>query len=834
VDRASLVLLAAALVGGILSGLHGVAFWTLSAGVGLALVVRGVRPDLRAGVAAALAAGALLGRPHADVPLDGRVHTVVVHGTVAGDVSVESFGATFALRADDGTMLETATSGPAPAVGDRVQVRGRLEHFDEPRNPGEPSARALADERGLAARLVRARVLSRNAPDDADWRSWIPRIRAWAGARLHERLDEPAATILAGAMWGERGALPPDLRAEFQDTGTMHVLVTAGLHLGVVAALAAWLLGAAGCGRVPSALLGIAVVWAYAAFSGAHLPSVRAATMISFGLLARAGGRDPFSWNALGAAAIVIGVFWTRSVDSLSFALSFSCVAAIMLFAKPIARALEHVGVRGFAGEAVALTLATQLGTWPLTAAAFLVFAPYAPIANALVVPVVGLAMLAGFAQLAATPLAGLAQAVANVDGSLLLWIVGVVRFVGGLPGAHIVTTPAPVWAIAVYDGAMIGVAALMARRRFALACAAFGAAVAIVAWPPRSVSHDLAVTAIDVGQADALLVRTPSGHAYLVDAGGRLERGPNAAGGSPAEAVGERVVVPFLVRAGIHHLDAILLSHPHGDHAGGLAPVLRTLGADEFADSGQTYPGHAYQDALAVARDGHVPMLYPRGGDVWRTGDGVTFRFYGPTLPLLTNTRNDINNNSLVFRLEYGQFRMLFTGDAGSEAEARILASGADLHADVLKVGHHGSAYSSTPEFIRAVSPSVAVISVGRDNLFGHPARSTIETLEGAGARVYRTDEEGAVTLRSDGRRLDVSTMFPPAQRASVNAAAHTAASVALLMRAVLYSRQKPPVGFRSVRFASACAPSRTRASLPGDVPRLPRHLPGFEGGLR
>lgn len=751
-DRASLVLLAAGLVGGILSGLHGVALWALSAGVGLVFVVRGVRAEVRAGAAAALAAGVLLALLRAGPAPAVRTHTIIAEGVVATDVREEAFGSTFALRLRDGGTLEVTASGPAPQVGERLRVRGRLEPFDEARNPGEPSAGSLAAERGLDARLVRARILATDPPDGADWQSWIPRTRAWAGARLRERLDEPAATILAGAMWGERGALPPELRAEFQDTGTMHVLVTAGLHLGVVAALAAWLLGGAGCGRVSSSLLGIAIVWAYAAFSGAHLPSLRAATMISFGLLARAAGRDPFSWNALGAAAIVIAVFWTRSVDSLSFALSFSCVAAIMLFAKPFARVLEYGGVRGFAGEAISLTLATQLGTWPLTAAAFLVFAPYAPIANALVVPAVGLAMLAGFAQLAATPVPALARTIANVDGSLLLWIVGVVRFVGGLPGAHVVTTPAPVWAIATYDGAMIGVAALLARRRHALAGLAFSAAVVIVTCPPRAVSHDLIVTAIDVGQADALLVRTPSGHAYLVDAGGRLERGPNAAGGSPAEAVGERVVVPFLVRAGIHHLDAVLLSHPHGDHVGGLAPVLRALGAGLFADSGQTYPGHAYHDALDAARERHVPIAYPHGGDVWRTDDGLTFRFYGPTLPLLTNTRNDINNNSLVFRLEYGRFRMLFTGDAGAEAETRILASGADLRADILKVGHHGSAYSSTPEFIRAVSPTFAVISVGRDNLFGHPARSTPETLERGGAHVYRTDEDGAVTISSDG----------------------------------------------------------------------------------
>ncbi len=188
---------------------------------------------------------------------------------------------------------------------------------------------------------------------------------------------------------------------------------------------------------------------------------------------------------------------------------------------------------------------------------------------------------------------------------------------------------------------------------------------------------------------------------------------------------------------------------------------MLRALGADLVADSGQTYPGHAYHDALDVASQRDVPLVYPRAGTVWHTDDGVTFRFYSPTLPLLANTRNDINNNSLVFRLEYRGFRMLFTGDAGAEAEERILAGGADLRADVLKVGHHGSAYSSTPEFIRAVSPRYAVISVGRDNLFGHPAPSTLATLQAAGASIFRTDEDGAVTIATDGNAATIEPIL-------------------------------------------------------------------------
>jgi competence protein ComEC len=135
-----------------------------------------------------------------------------------------------------------------------------------------------------------------------------------------------------------------------------------------------------------------------------------------------------------------------------------------------------------------------------------------------------------------------------------------------------------------------------------------------------------------------------------------------------------------------------------------------------------------------------------------------VTLRFYGPTLPFIAGGTNDINDNSLVFRLEYRDFRMLFTGDAGEAAERRLLASGVDLSSTILKVGHHGSAYGTTPDFVRAVHPRYAIVSVGRDNLFGHPAPSTIATLERAGAIVFRTDTDGAVTIRSDGEVVNAS----------------------------------------------------------------------------
>ncbi len=771
-NRARLVPPALAFLAGIAGQEEGVALPLLLATALLAFACRPLPLVVRANAATALALGILVARLHAsgsdaavspNLLAGGLARLETFHGVVLEAASAESDGTELVVRLDDRRSVRVFDAAVPPAVGAGLVVHGRFEGLDVPRNPGEPSARELGAERGIDGRIAQARILRTEPVATRDPSLWLPRARAWAAQTLRAELPEPDATILAGALWGERGALPPELRAEFQDTGTVHVLVTAGLHLGVVAWLALTLLGALGCGRVPASLVTLALVWCYAAFTGAHVPSLRAATMLSFWLLARATGREAFGWNALAAAAIVVAALRPASVISLSFGLSFSCVGSILLFAKPIAEALERFALPAFASEAIALTFATQLGTWPLTAAAFLVFAPYAALANVCVIPAVGVAMLGGFAELALRPLPPLAGLLANAETSLLDWIVAVVRTVSALPGAHVVMTPPPAWTIACYDAALIGAALCLSRGRLLLAALLVAGASWLCLEPPRVQNHDLRVTAIDVGQADALLIRTPDGRAILVDAGGQLERGPQRDGASRAEAVGERTVVPFLIREGIHHLDAVVLSHPHGDHAGGVPPVLRTLGTDGFADSGQSYPGHAYRDALAVARARGISLLEPRAGDVWRTADGVTLRFYAPSLPYIAGTRNDINDNSIVFRLEYKRFTMLFTGDAGSASEDRLLAAGVDLRARVLKVGHHGSAYGSQARFVAAVRPEVAIVSVGRHNLFGHPAPQTLATLRRFGATVYRTDENGAITIESDGDRLRVTPMLEP-----------------------------------------------------------------------
>ena len=203
-----------------------------------------------------------------------------------------------------------------------------------------------------------------------------------------------------------------------------------------------------------------------------------------------------------------------------------------------------------------------------------------------------------------------------------------------------------------------------------------------------------------------------------------------------------------------------MVLTHPHGDHVGSASAILKMMPVGWVADSGQQYGGHAYHDALAAARLRGVPVVVPACHQRW-VDDEVRLTFLTTCGPPFKDGPNDVNENSLVVLVQYGTLRALFMGDAGFQSEERLLAQSDDLHADILKVGHHGSAYSSSAAFIAAVHPRFAIVSVGRHNLFGHPAPTTLETLRRAGASIFRTDQCGAVTVTAGVAAPSMKTML-------------------------------------------------------------------------
>jgi len=276
---------------------------------------------------------------------------------------------------------------------------------------------------------------------------------------------------------------------------------------------------------------------------------------------------------------------------------------------------------------------------------------------------------------------------------------------------------------------------------------------VAVMVWDkafslPAFQKGEMTVTFIDVGQGDSILVELPQGKKLLIDGGGK-EVVKDEKEGDP---IGKRIVIPFLHRRGINYLDMVILTHPHLDHLGGINEVLKAMRVDQVLDSGQIYNTQAYDNFKSIIRANYIKYHVIRAGEKIIYGPELSLQFFNPIEPLL----GDTNSDSIVARLVYRDISFLFTGDMEKEGEERVLARfNSVLRSTILKVGHHGSLTSTSSDFLRAVAPKIAVISVGEHNRYRHPGRLTIQRLQGAGAIVYRTDQDGAVTIKTDGKRF-------------------------------------------------------------------------------
>ncbi len=251
----------------------------------------------------------------------------------------------------------------------------------------------------------------------------------------------------------------------------------------------------------------------------------------------------------------------------------------------------------------------------------------------------------------------------------------------------------------------------------------------------PEPSADILTVHFIDVGQGDSILVDAPE-KTVLVDGGNRDEAAAN-----------------YLQRKHIYALDLIIATHPHADHIGGLIDVMEVIAVEEIIDPGIPHTTVTFEDYLDIIDRKKITFTEGRSGMVRELGGGVTLQIIHPTYP----SEDDLNNSSIVTRIEYGQVRFLLTGDAEAEAEKDMLESGYNLKSTVLKVGHHGSSTSTTPPFLDAVSPNLSVIMAGADNQYGHPHTETLEALEIAGVKIYRTDLQGTILIKTDGDNISI-----------------------------------------------------------------------------
>lgn len=255
----------------------------------------------------------------------------------------------------------------------------------------------------------------------------------------------------------------------------------------------------------------------------------------------------------------------------------------------------------------------------------------------------------------------------------------------------------------------------------------------------------DLRVDMLDVGQGDSILIRTPANKVILIDA---------------AESKGR--VTEQLLREGVDHIDLVIATHPHADHIGGMQKVLEALPVKLYIDSGIPHTTQTYAGVMSAVETKGIAYKTGVDGMVFNLDDGAKLELLFPTGTALTGTRSDLNANSVVTRLTHGSDCFLFVGDSEAPTEKALLNAGL-TQCDVLKVAHHGSQYSSTPAFLNAVQPKIALISVGAGNSYHHPGPDTVERIRSMGTAIYRTDESGQITITSTGHGVRVNTTHAP-----------------------------------------------------------------------
>jgi competence protein ComEC len=525
------------------------------------------------------------------------------------------------------------------------------------------------------------------------------------------------------------------------------MLSISGLHVAVIAAAMELLFQVA---RMPrrAALLGAFVATGvYVAMIGAPPPALRSAAMLGVATLSRFAQRPTSPWAAWAIGGF-IPLFAPRTVIDVGYQLSVlgmcALVAAGSLWRRQFATRLT--GWRARIGQELMTSLVACAVTAPLVAWVFGRVSLVAPVSNLIAAPVITLAQPVLFLALLLAPFGWAARFVAQAVHPLLFAFDWIAWFSASVPGAAITVTTTAVTAVLAACSAVSLVVACVSRYPTPPVIAALGSLALMVVVPaiPLRPTSGVELHVLDVGQGDAILLRTDAGRWVLFDAG-------PAWNGSDA---GRRVVIPYVLRRG-GSLESFVLSHPHNDHVGGAASVLSAMHPHSYWDAAFAGGAETYIASLSVAKEEGIDWRRVHPGDSIQI-DGVTVSFLAPD-SVWTVGLKDPNLASTIALVRYGMVRFLLVGDAERPEEDWLLAHHAELRADVLKVGHHGSSTSSSDEFLAAVHPTLAVISVGAGNKYGHPSSDVIRALGVVGAEVLRTDEAGTIVVRSDGSRIEV-----------------------------------------------------------------------------
>ena len=638
---------------------------------------------------------------------------------------------------------------PKARIGDRISARGNLKLLNNYNNPGQIDTVTRMKANGITARMSAGKqgLLIK----EVDGGLWIKFLRLVAAIREHYRdsmegvMSADDAAAIFAMLFGGYAGLNPELVSDFQTTGIVHILSVSGSHMSLLAVATAWLCLLLRLPRGLTFAIGLFVIGTYAILSGLLPQVLRSASMGTLIFFAKTLDAEAEGARLLTLTALVMLINQPLLIFDISFQLSFTATAGLMYLSEDLRTAISNVelGIRnGYVSKFIphssflipncfsapaSMTIAAQVTSLPVIVWYFNQVSLSSVLANVFVMPLLEVVIIGGL-------LGGIIAAVVPVLGKI--FFIGEALIFGAGVELNRVFANLPLSSVQVPTlGLLAGFfyyAALILRRPIVLLPIIFLLALNVL-----RVGGELEVSFVDVGQGDCAVVLTPHGRCLIFDTGGVREH---------MFDVGGRVVVPYLKHENIRTVDKIFLTHVHEDHAAGAGAVIKKFPVGEVITAGESKS--EYAAVFGIAEE-HLPSLRAgHAGEVFDV-DGVQVEIlYAPQV----GTGNEISN---VYRVRYGEVTFLITGDLVKEIEEQILREGVDVQSTVLKVGHHGSATSSSEDFLRAVKPKCAVISVGYGNNFGHPRPEVLQRLESLSTKIYRTDQDGLIKFRTDGKSL-------------------------------------------------------------------------------
>lgn len=611
------------------------------------------------------------------------------------------------------------------------------------------------------------------------WISFAEHLRNQIRNCITDATESPARDILLALIIGEQGTIQATIRDRFSALGITHILSISGLHVSIFALLTYWLIFNL-LKMYPRALLYFPVkkiavflsifpVLGYCIIAGMVTPATRSGLMVACYLLTLLLDRPQHMLHTLFVAAFAIIAVSPQSLFEISFQLSFLAVFCLIILVPAWKQIINTKGpdpfkkisslqakLTSYTVDSLLSSSAAMLGTAPIVAYYFHTFPPSGFITNLIMVPITGfvlvpLGLAAAMMVFIWQPGAALLFKAAGLCTDLFLYLSEL--FYAALGDAIAVADPL-YWEVVFFYVFLFLSAFCRTKKQWLMyACGLlffFGAEWAQAIYVSQA-DDILSVTFLDVGAGDAAVIQLPNKEILLIDGGGLMD---------DSFDVGKAVIAPYLYSCGIKKVDYIVLTHPHRDHVGGLPTIARTFSMRELWYNGQNSFLEPYQALMETASKNRCAIIACNKGAPRRTLGSVTFEVLSPlneTIKASDEDQSATNNNSLVLKISYGEVSFLFAADILKEQESKLIQSGADLSANVLKVPHHGGQSSCTEAFLRAVQPTTAIVS-GRS--FGKrqtPHPEVKKRLEALNIKSYVTERCGAVTVITDGKKLEI-----------------------------------------------------------------------------